>query len=328
MSDIYDGAFRTIINDCRQFVLPFINEVFGETYDGTEKIEFHPNEHFVDQPNGPDVRRITDSNFTVIGKEKKNYHLECESSHYSSKILIRLFEYDAQIALDDGTVGKDSIKVTFPHTAVLYLRDTGRTPEKLHVIIEVPGDMAEYDVPIAKIVKYSIDEIFEKKLYLLIPFYIFTYEKEFEEYNNNEEKLLGLKAEYQKIIDRMNGLVEREELTTFDRRTVIELSDDVMEELTKKYENLQKGVGELMAGALIETDVRKARDEGYNNGLSEGISKGISKGISQGIVQAMNEVAENMIKAQKPANEIHAFTGLSIEALKKIAQNLGISLVM
>ena len=25
MSDIYDGAFRTIVNDCKQFVLPFIS---------------------------------------------------------------------------------------------------------------------------------------------------------------------------------------------------------------------------------------------------------------------------------------------------------------
>ena len=57
MSDIYDGAFRTIVNDCKQFVLPFINEVFGEAYDGTELIEFHPNEHFIDQLEEPDKRR-------------------------------------------------------------------------------------------------------------------------------------------------------------------------------------------------------------------------------------------------------------------------------
>ena len=89
MSDIYDGAFRTIVNDCRQFVLPFINEVFGEHYDGTEEITFHPNEHFIDQQDEPDIRRITDTNFTVTGKQTKKYHLECESSKYSSKILIR-----------------------------------------------------------------------------------------------------------------------------------------------------------------------------------------------------------------------------------------------
>ena len=106
--------------------------------------------------------------------------------------MIRLFEYDTQIALDEGEVGVDEIKVTFPHTAVLYLRDTKKTPDRMLVQIEVPGDSAQYYVPIAKIVKYSIDEIFEKKLYILIPFYIFTYEADFDEYNTDKEKLAEL----------------------------------------------------------------------------------------------------------------------------------------
>ena len=58
MSDVYDGVFRTIINDCSWFVLPLINEVFGEHYSGTETIEFHPNEHFISQNDEPDSKRI------------------------------------------------------------------------------------------------------------------------------------------------------------------------------------------------------------------------------------------------------------------------------
>ena len=109
MSDIYDGAFRTIVNDCKQFVLPFINEVFGEAYDGTELIEFHPNEHFIDQLEEPDKRRITDTNFSVIGRQIKKYHLECESSKYSSKILIidrlsELVEKEEITAFDKKTI--------------------------------------------------------------------------------------------------------------------------------------------------------------------------------------------------------------------------------
>lgn len=48
MANIYDGAFRTILNDCRKLVIPIINEVFGETYTGDEEIQFFPNEHFLD----------------------------------------------------------------------------------------------------------------------------------------------------------------------------------------------------------------------------------------------------------------------------------------
>ena len=63
-------------------------------------------------------------------------------------------------------------------------------------VIVTPGGTVEYDVPIMKVQSYSLDEIFEKRLLMLIPFYIFSHEKSFSEYNNNEDKLEELKAEY------------------------------------------------------------------------------------------------------------------------------------
>ena len=104
MANIYDGAFRTILNDCRKLILPVINEIFGESYTGEEEIQFFPNEHFIDQQDEADKERITDTNFTVFGKTPKKYHIECESSLPDGRITIRLFEYDAQIALDEGEV--------------------------------------------------------------------------------------------------------------------------------------------------------------------------------------------------------------------------------
>ena len=122
MGNLYDGAFRTLLNDCRQLVIPLINEIFDEHYKGDELIEFYPNEHFIDQQDAPDLRRITDTSFAILGSKKKNYHLECESGNKDGRIAIRLFEYDGQIALDGGSVTKKTLTVTFPHTAVLYLR--------------------------------------------------------------------------------------------------------------------------------------------------------------------------------------------------------------
>ena len=40
MGNIYDGAFRTILNDCRQMIIPVINEIFKEDYTTTFKIQF------------------------------------------------------------------------------------------------------------------------------------------------------------------------------------------------------------------------------------------------------------------------------------------------
>ena len=235
MANIYDGAFRTILNDCRKLIIPVINEIFSETYTGKEEIRFFPNEHFLDQQDEADRERITDTNFTVFGKIPKKYHVECESSLPDGRITIRLFEYDAQIALDEGKVTEETLTVTFPNTAVLYLRTYQKTPDKMKYVIVTPGGTVQYDVPIMKVQAYSLDDIFEKRLLMLIPFYIFSHEKGFPEYNSNEQKLAELKAEYQKILERLDELEQQGVIGAFDKRTIIEISGDVIKEIAQKF---------------------------------------------------------------------------------------------
>ena len=261
MGNIYDGAFRTILNDCRKLIIPVINEIFREEYTGEEKIEFLPNEHFLDQQDEADKERITDTNFRVIGKITKKYHLECESSLPDGKITIRLFEYDAQIALDEGEVTEETLTVTFPNTAVLYLRNYRKTPDKMKYVIVTPGGTVKYDIPLMKVQNYTLDDIFEKRLLLLIPFYIFSHEKNFPEYNSNEQKLAKLKSEYRYILERLDEVEQQGVIGAFDKRTIIELSSDVVKEIAQKYGNVQKGVGDIMGGALVETSARKLKNE-------------------------------------------------------------------
>lgn len=283
MGNIYDGVFRTILNDCRQMIIPVINEIFGEDYIGDEKIEFHPNEHFIDQQDAADQERITDTNFTIFGKIKKKYHLECESSLPDGRMTIRLFEYDAQIALDEGEVINETLTVTFPNTAVLYLRTYKKTPDKMRYVIKTPGGTVEYDVQIMKIQRYSLEDIFSKGLLLLIPFYIFSHEKNFKVYNSNEQKLAELRAEYQDILKRLDKLEQEEIIGAFDKRTIIELSGDVIREIAQKYENVQKGIGGMMSGALLETEARtilnKGRDEGRNESKKETAIRMLQDGV-------------------------------------------------
>ncbi len=300
MANIYDGAFRTILNDCRKLIIPVINEIFGETYTGEEEIQFFPNEHFIDQQDEADRERITDTNFTILGKIPKKYHIECESSLPDGKITIRLFEYDAQIALDEGEVTEETLTVTFPNTAVLYLRTYKKTPDKMKYVIITPGGTVQYDVPIMKVQKYSLDDIFEKRLLMLIPFYIFSHENSFPEYNSNEQKLAELKAEYQEILERLDELEQQGVIGAFDKRTIIELSNDVIKEIAQKYVNVQKGVGDIMGGALIETSARRLKNEAENETKKQTALKLLKRGK-----QTVEEIAED--------------TGLSITEVEQLA---------
>ncbi len=300
MGNIYDGAFRTILNDCRKLIIPVINEIFKEHYTGEEEIRFFPNEHFLDQQDAADKERITDTNFQIIGRIVKKYHLECESSLPDGKITIRLFEYDAQIALDEGEVTEETLTVTFPNTAVMYLRSYKKTPDKIKYVIVTPGGTVQYDVPIMKVQSYSLDEIFEKRLLMLIPFYIFSHEKSFSEYNNNEQKLEELKAEYRIILERLDDLEKQGIIGAFDKRTIIELSSDVIREIARKYENVQKGIGAMMRGPLIQTEARTI--------------------LNRGISENKKETALRMLKVGKlTVEEIAEYSALSVAEVEQLA---------
>ena len=45
MGNVYDGVFRTIVNDCRKLIILVINEVFAEDHTGDQKKGSSPNEH-------------------------------------------------------------------------------------------------------------------------------------------------------------------------------------------------------------------------------------------------------------------------------------------
>ena len=300
MGNIYDGAFRTILNDCRKLIIPVINEIFKEHYTGEEEIRFFPNEHFLDQQDAADKERITDTNFQIIGRIAKKYHLECESSLPDGKITVRLFEYDAQIALDEGEVTEETLTVTFPNTAVMYLRAYKKTPDKMKYVIITPGGTVQYDVPIMKVQSYSLDEIFEKRLLMLIPFYIFSHEKSFSEYNNNELKLEELKTEYRMILERLDDLEKQGIIGAFDKRTIIDLSSDVINEIARKYENVQKGIGAMMRGPLIQTEARTI--------------------LNRGISETKKETALRMLKAGKlTVEEIAEYSALSVAEVEQLA---------
>lgn len=274
-------------------------------YTGNEIIEFHPNKHFIDQQDAADKERITDTNFIIYGKKKKKYHLECESSLPDGRMTIRLFEYDAQNALDEGEVINEILTVTFPNTAVLYLRNYKKTPDKMRYVIKTPGGTVEYDVPIMKVQEYTMEDIFSKGLLLLIPFYIFSHEKNFKVYNSNEQRLAELKAEYRSTLERLNKLEQEGIIGAIDKCTIIELSRDVIREIAQKYEKVQKGIGGMMSGALLETEARTILNRGKDEGRNENKRETAIRMLEDGIL---------------PIEKIAKYSGLVIKEVEELAK--------
>ena len=303
----YDDVFRTLLNDCSKLIIPLINEVFGEHYTGNERIVFSPNEHFINQQDGEEYECITDTKFKIIGKETKNYHWECQSTADSS-MAVRIFEYASQIALDEGEISANRLTVTFPHSAVLYLRSSKMTPDEMHIEIKTPGGSITYSIPVMKMQVYAIDDIFEKNLLFLIPFYIFTHEKELEECDKNEDKLEILKQEYESIKKRMEEKTVKGEIDEYTKCTITDMSKKVLEHLADKYENVKKGVGLVMGGRILDYEAKTIKNEGLREGRNEGRNECLREG--------RKEAARNLIRAGKMSlEEIAECVNLTLDEL-------------
>ena len=152
-----------------------------------------------------------------------------------------------------------------------------------------------------KVQEYSLEDIFSKGLLLLIPFYIFSHEKNFKVYNNNEKELAELKAEYHDILKRLDDLEQEGIIGAFDKRTIIELSGDVIREIAQKYVNVQKGIGDIMGGALIETEARAI--------------------LNKGIDKAKKEAALRMLQdGELPMDKVAKYSGLDLTEVELLAE--------
>ncbi len=267
----YDDVFRTLLTDCSHLIFPVLNEAFDETYEGYETIVLKNNEHYLSQKNSKQSKRITDSSFLIIqGQVQKYYHIECQSTPDGSMIL-RMFEYDSQIALQNSQLDRTNLTVNFPHSAIIYLRHTKHTPDNMQITINTPGGNISYTIPSIKIQTYSLDTLFKKKLLFLIPFYIFTYESQLNSIENSANKLDTLCKEYAIIRERLETLSIQGHISEYTLKTICDMSEKVIQHLASKYEKIKKEVTSIMGGKVLEYEAKTIYREGIKDGIDQGI---------------------------------------------------------
>ena len=310
----YDDVFRTMVTDCSPLLLPMFNECFHEHYTGRERIVLLQNEHFLKQQDGNEDKRVTDSFIVVIDEkgEKKTYHVETQSTPDNS-MLVRMFEYGAQLALAGGEKEGNVLTVTFPHAAVLFLRHTEETPDEMTIRMVTPGGTVEYGIQVMKAKRYTIDEIFDKKLYFLIPFYIFTHEKRFDEYEADEGKLAVLLNEYRRIVRKLEQLQEAGELDAFTRQAIIDMGKKVVRHLAINKKKIVEGVEKVMGGQILEYEAKEILNKGRKEGMEVGRVAGREEGRDE-TIKKMLSLGLVTVEAVKKAT---GMTDAQIEALQQ-----------
>ena len=286
----YDDVFRTILNDCRGLIPPLLNEIFSESYTGTEAIYFGKNEHLMNRQRGEGEKRITDSSFTVDSVLIIRYHLECQSSGDAS-IDRRMFEYDSQIALEDSEEKEDGLYLPFPKSAVLFLRRTAHTTEKMQIYIEQNGREFCMEIPIVNIIDYTMEELFRKKLLILLPFHLFRYESLFPKMEEDERERQALRDAFCHMRRQLEELNQQGSITEYVCRTILDLSRKVADNLCIKYEKVREEVLEVLGGEILEYEAKTILNQGIEEGWTKGRTEAYVDLVRDGLLSLQEAAA-------------------------------------
>ena len=337
----YDDAWRTLTTSVPQLLIPMVNEVFGEHFSEGARVLLHPNEQLFATSEGRTERRVTDTNFSLLEEPglpgegfeiredslRKQYLFECESKAVNSAILVRMTEYAVKAGVRSAErTNRVNLRVSIPRSAILSLRSTENTPDEMKLEIIMERGSGSSTVRIMKLSDYNPDIIFEKKLYLLIPFLLFNDEKRFQQIQENEEAYQALLEEVRSVFQRVDALISEENesalMDTFTSKALRAMTHTVVNGLTETFPKIQKGVNGVVGGNIIEFEALRIKREGIREGIQQGIQQGHRSGKQEGITDTFNTVTERLINLGTNGSTIEAVTGYDRSRIDAIAQRL------
>ena len=301
-STIYDSVFKTTTHDCGRMILQAMNELYREEYRGDEEIIHLQDEHYINTPE--EIKELdTDSYFMIKDKPEKRYHFECQSTP-DSTMLLRMYQYDSRVAFWDKTLEVDKLTVRYPLSAVLFLRHTRNTPDAMHIYVETSQGRVLQEVRVMKLKNYTLDEIFEKRLFLLIPFYILVYENRFKVCNEDEAEREKVITEYKRIAAYLGEMVKTGELNEYERNLLASMVLKVAEHCLEKYDVIKKGIEEVMGGVLLDYPAKRILNEGRKAGLAEGRLEGALDTCVQLVKKGMLTLAQAAAQLEMTEEEL------------------------
>ena len=250
---------------------------------GNEPFEQYRNEHEM-----TDHRVETDSFFKIRGM---CYHIECQATSDSS-MAVRMIEYDFAIALEQAIRKGAPYEMRFPESSVLFLRNVPNQDRKLQMRVMLPnGESFMYETGVVLAQSYDRDEIFSKRLLVLLPFYIMRYESEFDSIANSDEKTVALISECESLRLGLEQIaVAQDKALLYEH--LVELAVRVSDHMLAKQDALRQKVRASMGGEILELmsdRIAAAEEEARKIGLEQGLEKGLEQGLEQGLERGRAE---------------------------------------
>lgn len=286
----YDDVFRTLIVKGVALRIPFLNEIFHpkKKFPDNVEIEIISNEYYIEEGNGNQKKIETDSGLRVNGI---TYHVECQSLD-DGTIVVRMFEYDINMAIRESRYENFHLTVKLPASGVLFLRTTGKTPMEMMVTIEAGDSRLTYPVKTLRLSDYSLKDLADKNLYFLLPFGMFNVKKNFagrrapKAEQRIYDQLIG-------ILSIMENAVKTGQITYRDYLLITDMLKKVTRSLTRKHQNLREELNTIMGGKILEFRGEREYNEGVKHGREEGREEGKAVGIFTGRINSLLDLVND-----------------------------------
>ena len=272
----YDSVFWTGVVRMTRFLIPLVNEAFGEHYTDKAEIDLIPGKQSIEHTDSSSVEREMDA-FVRLSESgiSKNYHFEVETKTDKS-FAIRIAEYAAGAAQESVALTETGARIVIPYSAVIFLRATTELPDKFRMEIEYPGGTVFYDAPVMKIKDYSVKDLIDKRLLLLLPFFGFNFDGQFAAMES--EGIDRLRAALEEVNTSLSDLVGLRVINEAQKGHLLDWTKRVFDKLTVNYKNVTKGVDDLMGGYILNTRTDDILAEGREQRDREKIEEMLRKG--------------------------------------------------
>ncbi len=314
---IWDEIMRMGFKRHPRLILPLIAELFGEQYKDETLIEFLSTEYALERymESGLGTLHSVRADIVLRIGRKDIYHFECQIT-VDGEMIIRMYEYDLQIALihSKGTEvdmnGREKKAVWFPRSAVLHIDSSEYIEENVVLNFRFPnGTDYSYEVPVMKVQSYDLKQIYNKKLYFLIPFLPIRFRRELKK---KESQLVcrDLTAFISECIMILARAVTEGQITRDEYGNIMDMLNRSIGYLFSGNEEIVKEVQKLMEPLF------RLRSEIIEEEVTERVTEQVTERVTEQVTEQMLENVVRMMQKRSVRQD---------ELVQELVENFSLS---
>jgi hypothetical protein len=310
---IFDLTFKKLLSLSKPAVINLINGCFDRNYPLDSELEYLATENVTDELG----HTFCDISLRVADQD--DFILEAEAGNDSS-MAIRIFEYGYRSGLKRKVVKKGHIiEIHLPYVMAIYWVPKNKVPDKEALrLIGPDGRFLDYEIKSFNFLEHSIKELEEKKMSVLLPFYVLKPREAVKAATTSEER--------QVLADETRGILEELAATVRHSAEVglIDKGDvwSVFGCIKRLYDDAYKTYTEFKE---TETMVEDTYFKEYEDKIREAEEAAAARATAEATAEAtakaaerFKEIAQYLIGKQWDAREIAEATKLDMDTVQSL----------